>query len=289
MTKIDYFQWFSLLLCIAIILAMVFTRSINVTGLAVLLVGIYFFSNKFGVNSIFVKIAMGMIVFVIVISVISFFFSAEIKLPEFGKNLLLSNADLTSNPAKPIDVKKIVTPDSPKYTYAFSFYLKTAKTAAVKVNEMEKTYIFYRKDDAAPSSMTYAYKDDKTPNTHGKNIGLRFGNTNDFRTLYLDYAVKPDESSTAFYTTLVYSNFPIMQWMDIVISVDKNIINVYIDGKKITKQIYASNLKAPSISKSIDFGIMDARLANFYHLPDTIKPTQSLIEYLSKVDGISVA
>lgn len=287
MTKIDYFQWFSLLLCIAIILAMVFTRSINVTGLAVLLVGIYFFSNKFGVNSIFVKIAMGMIVFVITISVISFFFSAEIKLPEFGKNLLLSNAYLTSNPT-PIDVKRITTPDSSRYTYAFSLYLKTAATA--EVADTEKTYIFYRKDDAQPSSMNYNYTDDKTPNSHGRNIGLRFGNTfNNFRTLYLDYAVKPLESpTTAFYTTEVYSNFPNKQWMDIVISVDKNIINVYIDGKKITKQIYASNLKAPSILKPIEFGTMDAYLANFYHSPETIKPTQSLIEYLSKVDGIIV-
>lgn len=266
MTNLEFFQWISLLLGIAIILAMVYTRNIDVTGLVVLLVGIYYFSNKFGVNSIFVKVAMGIITFIIVISVFSFLFSTENKLPEFGKNLLISDVHLFSNPA-PILANKIASPDSPKYTYAFSFYLKTAATNAA--TNAAKTYIFCRNDD----------------NVHSKNIGLRFGNTaNDFRTLYLDYTIKPANS----FTTLVYSNFPIGQWTDIVISVDATIINVYIDGKNLTKQIYAPNLKAPSATTPIEFGNMDAYLANFYHSPDTIKPTQSLIDYLSKVDGIGV-
>lgn len=291
MTPMNYFQWFSLLLCIAVIFAMVFTRTINVSGLAVLIVGIYYFSKKFGVNSIFVKVAMGVIAFAVVISVFSYFFSTEIELPNFGKNVLLSNAYLTPKPAS-IDVKKIPTPDSNRYTYAISFYLKTAKTAVVA--DTEKTYIFFRKDDETLNGYNFAYRNDQTPNAHGRNIGLRFGNTltadgkNDFRTLYLDYAVQPPGSPTAFFTTLVYSNFPIMQWMDIVVTVDVDIVNIYIDGKMIAKQIPATYLKAPSATTPLEFGNMDAHLANLYHLPDTIKPTDSLFEYLSKVDGIDV-
>lgn len=291
MTRLEYLQWISVLFCVVIILAMVYTQNVNVIGLAVLLVGIYYFSNKFGVNSIFVKVAMGVIAFIIAISLFGYFFSTPTEMYEYGKNLLNSvvNLSSTERPAS-IPANKIAKPDSPKYTYAFSFYL--TNVPGVTDNAADK-YIFFRRDDVVPSALNYDYVNSQTPNAHGRNIGLRFGNTtsagkNDFATLYLDYATKKTGTITEFYTRPVYSNFPTKTWIDIVISVDKNVINVHIDGKQITKQISNPHLKAPSSSKEIEFGFMDAHLANFYHLPDVIKPTQNLLEYLSKVDGIGV-
>jgi hypothetical protein len=292
MTKTDYLKFISVLFCVAIIFAMAYTKNVNVIGLAVLLVGIYYFSNKNGVDSIFIKLSMGIIAFVVAISLFGYFFSTRTEMSEYGKNLLKSvvNLSSTTRPAS-IPANEIAKPGSPKYTYAFSVYLTNVPGASSNAAD---NYIFYRRDDDVPSALNYSYINVQTPNAHGRNIGLRFGNTgitgkNDFATLYLDYATKKTgTNTTAFYTRPIYSNFPTKTWMDIVISVDKNVINVYIDGKELTKQISDPNLKAPSASKEIEFGFMDAHLANLYHLPDVLKPTQNLLEYLSKVDGISV-
>ena len=112
MTRLEYLQWISVLFCVVIILAMVYTQNVNVIGLAVLLVGIYYFSNKFGVNSIFVKVAMGVIAFIIAISLFGYFFSTPTEMYEYGKNLLNSvvNLSSTERPAS-IPANKIANPD----------------------------------------------------------------------------------------------------------------------------------------------------------------------------------
>ena len=65
-----------------------------------------------------------------------------------------------------------------------------------------------------------------------------------------------------------------------------DIVNIYINGKTITKQIRIENLKAPSLTAPIEFGNMPAHLANFYNSITVDPPTSSFIEYLAKTDGI---
>ena len=292
MTNLIYLQLISVLLCLGIVLAMLYTHSVSIVGLAILLIGIYYFSNKNGIDSIFVKVSMGIIGFVIIVSTISLVSTTKLNFMEFSLNLLKPNIDLSVSPES-IPSIKIKKPDSPKYTYAFSVYLKD--DVLTELDDAKKKYLFCRMDNYSNGFISHSYSVDPSRNTHGRNIGLRLGNNqnqygsnvNDFATLYLDYATEVS-SNTTFYTTPIYLDFPTKKWIDVVISVDKNLVNIYIDGKQLTKQVHVPNLKTPSASNPIEFGSMNAYLANFHHSPETIKPSRSLIDYLTKVDGIGM-
>ncbi len=300
MNKFEYLQTAIMSIStIFIIFAMVYSQNMDVFGLGFLAFGIYYFSKKYGINSIFMKVSAGLIAFVTIVMLISYFSTTiKIEMPTFGAmGLLSSQLDLnTQTSPTQILADKMQQPDSQKYTFAFSVYLKNTSEIT---NYPEKKYLFYRKDDAYPSaSQTYVYTADPTnkykefANRNGRNIGLRMGNNsvqNDLTTLYLDYAtVNPTSSSsiTSFYTMPVHYNFPTAQWIDIVITVNIDIVNIYINGKTITKQIRIENLKAPSLTAPIEFGNMPAHLANFYNSITVDPPTSSFIEYLAKTDGI---
>lgn len=296
MNKFEYLRTVILSVStIIIIFAMIYSKNMNIFGLGFLAFGIYYFSKKYGIDSIFMKVSIGLIVFLTIVILIGFFSSitfTDIKLPNLGMLLLSPPLNLTT-PQKQIEAIKIDQPDSQKYTFAFTVYLKNISET---VGQPEKTTLFYRNDDeypVAPVVPTFNYVADPTDkykeftNRNGRNIGLRFGNISpdSSATLYLDYA-KEIASNTTFHTTPIYFDFPRWRWVNVVMTVNIDIVNIYIDGKTLTKQIRIENLKAPSLNKPIEFGIMPAYLANFYHSTGVVPPTSSFIEYLAKTDGI---
>jgi hypothetical protein len=296
MNKFEYLQTIAMSFAtIIIIFAMIYSNNMNVYGLGFLAFGIYYFSKKYGINSIFMKVSMGLVAFVTIVMLIGYFSSIsfiDIKLPNFGMLLLSPPLNLTT-PQKQIDAIRIDQPDSQKYTFAFTVYLKNISET---VGQPEKTYLFYRKDDAHPVTPvvpTFTYTADPTDkykeftNRNGRNIGLRFGNISpdSSATLYLDYA-KEIASNTTFHTAPILFDFPRWRWVDVVITVNIDVVNIYIDGKTITRQIRIPNLKAPSLTQPIEFGIMPAYLANLYHSTSVVPPTSSFIEYLANTDGI---
>lgn len=258
-----------------------------------------YFTNRF-LRTIF---SVGLVydfiftVTLLTIIIIALYFNSDDNSKKDATNeLLLDKLVLKTNTGvneKTIPVEKISKPESPIYSYAFSAYLNDA--AMIKMSgQPERKYLFQRKDDKCPKTgLSFNYSDDTTENTNGRNIGLRMGNIvtsdgkNDFKTLYLDYATE-ESGITKFYTTQVITYFPTRTWMNIVITVDKDIINIYINGTKLTTQVYNKYLKTPSASTPIEFGNMDAHLANLYHSTSAVAPEPSFIERLSKVDEINV-
>lgn len=258
-----------------------------------------FFTNKFLRVLFGVGVACEFIftmLLIIVVVILIYFNSNNIIDEDVKKRLLLDKLDLIINEglnSKSILVKEIQKSQSLIYSYAISVYLKEVEAIP---DFPEKKYLFFRNDDKNPKTKLATDNTDTatdntdtaTENTNGRNIGLRMGNTkNDLTTLYLDYATETS-GVTKFYTTPIYNNFPIKKWTNILVTVDTNVINFFIDGIKLTKQVYIPNLKAPSASTPIEFGNMNAHLANLEHSTIAVTPTPSFIEQLSKVNEIVV-
>ena len=123
----------------------------------------------------------------------------------------------------------------------------------------------------------------RTGTTPGKNIGLRFdANT---PTLNLEYiSISPTNGSKVSKTLVVYNNFPIQTWTHVIVSVDNNYIDVYMNGK-LVKSINES-LEAPSTSSSIDYGTPKAYLAKFVRNTYPIDP-QTAFDHYSSGNGES--
>jgi hypothetical protein len=221
------------------------------------------------------------IVCVVVLSVISYYYDDVFannndtsENDKFEKDLvnLSKNEFITEFKVNANQIKKI---DSTKYTYAFSVFVKE-DTFEKFPSEYSKRYLFYRKDDATSDGVS----------GHGTNFGIRLGAD---RGLRLDYSQQVNGvGPTTFNTALIQSNFPVNALTKIFVTVDKTLVNIYIDGIILTKQFKINNLKQPSLVKPIEFGNMPAYLANFSYLNHVIMPTSSIIEYLSRTNSINL-
>jgi hypothetical protein len=125
---------------------------------------------------------------------------------------------------------------------------------------------------------------------HSKNIGLKFADTSPI--LNLEYTVFGTEGtgtgqiSTAdkYKTLAISNNFPIQTWTQVIVSVDNNYIDVYMNGK-LVKSINVT-LEAPSTSSSIEYGTPKAYLAKFVRNTYPIDP-QTAWDHYSSGNGIS--
>ena len=215
------------------------------------------------------------LVCVVVLVITSYFYddifdknNATFENETFVKDLINLTNNISNQEFK-INSDQIKKLDSNKYTYSFSVYVNTF---AKFPSEYNKKYLFYRKDDVLPTT------------GHGTNFGLRLDNK---RGLYLDYSQQVGVTTT-FNTALIKSNFPANVSKKVVVTVDKTLVNIYIDGIILTKQIKINNLKQPSTSKPIEFGNMPAYLANFSYSNYVIPPTSSIIEDLSNTNSINI-
>lgn len=221
------------------------------------------------------------LVCVVVLVIISYFYNdifdknnSTSENETFVKDLInLTNNNIKNQEFK-INSDQIKKLDSNKYTYSFSVYVNTF---AKFPSKYKKQYLFYRKDDVFDAVMD-------SSSGHGTNFGVRLDKK---RRLFLDYSQQVGVTTT-FNTALIKSNFPAKTLTKIVVTVDKTIVNIYIDGIILTKQFKINNLKQPSTSKPIEFGNMPAYLANFSYSNYVIPPTSSIIEYLSNTNSINI-
>lgn len=237
----------------------------NVISITFLVLFAFAFFSITTINSMVLKVAILTILFFLIVAVTSFFYSSGSIYPDYGTNVLLQQFDLSNNvvpTVTTIPVSQIRKPSSPVYTYSFSTFVKEDSK---KVTDPNKKYLFYRNGISS------------SPN---KNIGLRLGLDPSYNYLYLDYTTT---ITTTQQTMLITDKFPIGMWTPITITVNKNVINVYIDGTTLTKSIKIDNLSAPSLKSEIEFGNMPAYLANFSHSPSIIEPTPSYIQYITSL------
>lgn len=110
--------------------------------------------------------------------------------------------------------------------------------------------------------------------------------TDDFLTLQLTnsavlkYIAKTD-SGTA--THVIMDNFPLQKWVYVVISVDNNVVDLYIDGKLIRS--HKVDIKQVGESSDIEFGILDAFIAKMEREPKPMDPSYAWSKYMEGNGG----
>jgi hypothetical protein len=254
-----------------IILFLLYVNSQNINNVIsitfIVLFAFAFFSIT-TINSMVLKVAIFIILFFSIVAVTSFFYSSGSIYPDYGTNVLLPQLDLATNTGttiKTINIPVSRKPSSPVYTYSFSTFIKEASK---NVSDPNKKYLFYR----------------NASNSNAKNIGLRLGLDSQYNYLYLDYTTNNMQITSTQQTIQITEKFPMNKWTPITITVENNVINIYIDGIKLSKSIKIDNLSAPDSKSEIAFGNMPAYLANFSHSPSIIEPTPSYIQYITSYE-----
>jgi hypothetical protein len=156
----------------------------------------------------------------------------------------------------PILASTLSNPGSVRYSFELWVYVYQFEAGG--------KYLFYRTGTKVPAN---------------KNIGLKLGATDP--SLILEYTTA---AAGAQKSLVISSNFPIQTWTHVIISVDNNYIDSYINGK-LVKSIQ-DTLEAPSINSSITYGIVKAYLAKFNRTTYPIDPQSAWTNYTSG-NGIS--
>jgi hypothetical protein len=174
-----------------------------------------------------------------------------------GTQSLSTKVDL-GGVQSPILASTLSNPGSVRYSFELWVYVYQFETGG--------KYLFYR------TSKLGNYK----------NIGLKLGNTEP--SLNLEYTTT---AATGTQKSLVISsNFPIQTWTHVIISVDNNYIDAYINGK-LVKSIQDS-IEAPDINSSITYGVVKAYLAKFNRNIYPIDPQAAWNNYMAG-NGVSGA
>jgi hypothetical protein len=151
---------------------------------------------------------------------------------------------ITSIPSTDLSV-----PDATRFTYSIWVYVNSWNTNAPKL-------IFGRKEEIA----LYLDKDTATLKLQfnpmvGAPLTTNYTDTNTTAPEYID----------------VTNNFPLQKWVCVLVSVDNNIIDVYLDGKMIKSVFVNNDMPLNARATSIVFGSgWDAYISKFER---TIKPT----------------
>jgi hypothetical protein len=173
-----------------------------------------------------------------------------------GSQSLTAKVDLGSQQA-PITADKLSNPGSVRYSFETWVYVYQFEAGG--------KYLFSR-----------------AGTTSGKNIGLKLGAT--APELILEYTSVNSAGTKVPSSLIISNNFPIQTWAHVIVSVDNNYIDVYINGK-LVKSIQAT-LEAPSTTNSIDYGLTKAYLAKFVRNTSPIDPQTAWNNYTSG-NGVS--
>ena len=104
-------------------------------------------------------------------------------------------------------------------------------------------------------------------------------------TAVLKYKIKAANDSIAGYT--IMSNFPLQKWMNVIISVDNDTVDLYIDGKLIRSHKVENRIKQiGKTGTNIIFGSpVDAYLAKMERQPKAMDPTNAWNKYMEGNGG----
>ncbi len=153
-----------------------------------------------------------------------------------------------------------------------------------------ETWVYVYQFDGTGGKRLFSRGSATTSTGHSKNIGLKFDSTSPI--LNLEYTVTGAVGTAAGqisaadkYKTLVISNnFPIQTWTHVIVSVDNNFVDVYMNGK-LVKSINVT-LEAPSTSSPIEYETPKAYLAKFVRNTYPIDP-QTAFDHYSSGNGMS--
>jgi len=189
-----------------------------------------------------VMIIMGVI---IIILLYMFFFYKT------GETELNNKIDISVAQAS-ITIDKIVEPTSA--VYSFETWVYISKYDGIG------TFLFSR-EAKTPSSGTLT----------NKNIGVEVTGTSP--TLKVKYM--GTETATPQKTIVVSDNFPVQSWVHVIVSLENQYIDVYVNGK-LAKSIKAESIETPSATSEIVYGNWSTAggcsLAKFYRRTNAIDP-----------------
>ena len=195
-----------------------------------------------------------LIVALVVIVYVFFFFFSKTTVLADRLDLAKTNASKTAD--------DLVTPESSIYSYECWVYVYMPKNNI----GADKKYIFNR-----PAK-------DGT----GNNIGLYLDGANTPK-LNLEYtnAVGDDVAVPGtVQSIMITDNFPMQTWAHVIVSVQNNYIDIYLNGK-LVKSIRDDAIDVPSATSPLVFGQLGAYLASFKRTTTATDPQTAWTNYLS--------
>lgn len=205
-------------------------------------------------------IILGIIIVILIYILFTFFYATP---------RLISKADMNSQiPA--IKKNSLENAASQSYTYNLWISLNALPGTLTSCN-----YIFNMGPMASSPSPSFILYFD-TPNK--PRLSIAFGEGT------IDANNKYNPATATQNNQLITDNFPLQTWVFLSISVESgNIVDCYINGK-LVKSFYTTTVVQPD--GDINFGILNANIAQFSRLPNASDPQTIWNEYL-KGNGIA--
>ena len=100
----------------------------------------------------------------------------------------------------------------------------------------------------------------------------------------LKYIAKTKSGSPATATHVIMDNFPLQKWVYVVISVDNNVVDLYIDGKLIRSH-KVDGISQVNESSDIVFDKLDAFIAKMEREPKPMDPSYAWSKYMEGNGG----
>lgn len=207
----------------------------------------------------YVIIILGIII-VLLLYYLYYFFTSNV-------NTLSANTSLKSNQLM-FDNNKLKQPSSVHYAYGIWIFINswtngigskgTSQTIATTTgtgyngpslaNNSKPIVIFQRLDG---NSNLMLYLDNTQPNLY--------------------YSILDGASQKVQQRQLITNNFPIQSWTQVIVSVDNNIVDIYMNGKLVLSNVYSQGLRGPNPDATGSNGLQlgdssvpfDATVANF--------------------------
>lgn len=180
-----------------------------------------------------------------------------------GKDSLATKMDLQQIQPD-IAVDKLTKPESAKYSFELWTYVYGSNDPSI-----HGKYFFSRDAKTAGRSP-------ENPSIKNKNIGLKMGSSTP--SLILEYNKTDATTSTNVQIT---DNFPLQTWQHVIVSVDNNYIDVYLNGK-LVKSI-KDTIETPSTTSPVSFSATPFKtyLAKFTRTITPTDPQTAWNNYLS--------
>ena len=207
-------------------------------------------------NSI-VIIILGIIVIILLFALYVYFTSSVSPLIKYV------NLNDTSSPSS-IPYSSITNPLSTRFAYSVWIYVNTWKTLSTT-----KTNVFYRNNEVGISF-------DETRPILYCNFNNNDGGLHEIKTPPI-----PEKTTT---TIIVSNNFPIQTWTNVILNIDNNYLDVYINGQLVRSNVLSTQYTQPEVPNDIKIGDSngsDIYLANLKRWGGSINPQTAYYDYLS--------
>ena len=197
-----------------------------------------------------------------------------------GETKLRDKINLSGTTA-PADIPASELPDPTARVYSYETMVYISKY------DGKGNVLFYR--DSAATASNYHTISAGTRGANNKyNIAVSVEGA--VPTLKVYYQTTSDAASTGIVVT---DNFPIQSWTHVIVSVDSNYIDIYVNGK-LSKSLKVTAIATPSVSEPIKFipwpeGTLGCTLANFVRRTNAIDPATAWSYYNNTASSSNVS